>query len=51
MNWRSDVNMDPDTGPIEAQVGTDKEAGTGALGVLTVLKNKVVINKIIKPCN
>lgn len=37
MDRRSDINMDPDTRPVEAQVGTNKEAGTGALGVLSIL--------------
>lgn len=37
MDRRCNVNMDPDTRPIEAQMGTDEEAGTGALGVLTIL--------------
>lgn len=34
---RCDVNMDPDTRPIKTQMGTDEEAGAGALGVLTIL--------------
>lgn len=37
MNGGGNVNMDPDTRPIKAQVGSNEEASTGALGVLTVL--------------
>lgn len=37
MDGRGDINMDPDTRPIEAQVGTNEETGAGALGVLPVL--------------
>lgn len=37
MDRRGDVNVDPDTRPIKAQMGTDEEASTGALGVLPVL--------------
>lgn len=40
MDRRCDINMNPDTGPIKAQMGTNKEAGAGALGVLTVLSKK-----------
>lgn len=29
--------MDPDTRPIKAQVGTNEEAGAGALSVLPIL--------------
>lgn len=39
--------MDPDTRPIKAQVGTNKEAGAGALGVLPILsKHKENIRNI-----
>lgn len=40
MDRRCDINMDPDTRPIKAQMGTNKEAGAGALGVLPVLSKK-----------
>lgn len=40
MDRRGDINMDPDTRPIKAQVGTDEEASTGALGVLPVLSKQ-----------
>lgn len=32
--------MDPDTRPIKSQMGTNKEAGAGALGVLPVLSKE-----------
>lgn len=32
--------MDPDTRPIKAQVGTNKEASAGALGVLPILSQQ-----------
>lgn len=44
MDRRGDINMDPDTRPIKAQVGTNKEAGAGALGVLPVLSKKRMTN-------
>lgn len=37
MDRRGDINMDPDTRPIKAQVGANEEAGAGALGILPVL--------------
>lgn len=40
MNRRGDINMDPDTRPIEAQVGTNKEAGARALRVLPILSKQ-----------
>ena len=47
MNRRGDINMDPNTRPIKAQVGTNKEASTGALGILPVLsKHKENIRNI-----
>lgn len=40
MDRRCNVNMDPDTRPIKSQMGTNKEAGAGALGVLPVLSKE-----------
>ena len=37
MNRRGDINMDPDTRPIKAQMGTNEEPGARALGVLPIL--------------
>lgn len=40
MDRRCNINMDPDTRPIKSQMGTNKEAGAGALGVLPVLSKE-----------
>lgn len=43
MDRRGNIHVDPDTGPIKAQVRTNEEASTGALGVLSVLSNTITI--------
>lgn len=40
MNRGGDVNVDPDAGPVKAQVRTNKKAGTGALGVFPILQQQ-----------
>lgn len=40
MDRRCNINMDPDTRPIKSQMGTNKEAGAGALGILPVLSKE-----------
>lgn len=37
MDGRRNVDVDPDTRPVKAQMGTDEEASAGALSVLSIL--------------
>ncbi len=37
MDRRGDIDMDPDTRPVKAQVGGNKKASAGALSVLSIL--------------